>query len=123
MHTLVKKSFWIVAGSLLAIACDGPDYASGGSRGLPPPEADPLGDPTGDSTDGDPAGEGDPEIGGDADGDGYVDGVTDFGELGPEWETRLEARTPDYSQALRIASLRLRGELPSLLEIHFVAEA
>lgn len=40
-----------------------------------------------------------------------------------EWELLLEARVVDYSAALRIASLRLTGELPTLAQVKFVADA
>ena len=52
--------------------------------------------------------------GGDGDGGG---GSAD------QWDQRLNEREYDYSAALRTASLRLRGELPSLTEIKFVGEA
>lgn len=64
---------------------------------------------------------GDPS--GDADGDGYADGPADYGTLTGEWRERLDARELDYGAALRTASLRLRGTMPTLLEIRFVAEA
>lgn len=44
-------------------------------------------------------------------------------ELSEEWLDRLEARRVDYSAALRVAALRLTGELPTLLELRFVADA
>jgi len=40
-----------------------------------------------------------------------------------EWDERLEEREVDYNAALRIAALRLTGELPTLVEIKSVAEA
>jgi Protein of unknown function (DUF1588) len=40
-----------------------------------------------------------------------------------EWEARLNERKPDYSAALRIASLRLLGELPNATQIAQVANA
>jgi hypothetical protein len=40
-----------------------------------------------------------------------------------QYDQALAARKVDYSAALRIASLRLRGELPTLTEIKFVADA
>jgi hypothetical protein len=40
-----------------------------------------------------------------------------------EWNKKLEERTLDYSAALRIASLRLTGDLPTLPEINSVAGA
>lgn len=39
------------------------------------------------------------------------------------WEALLAARTADYGAALRTATLRLRGELPDLVEVRFVADA
>jgi hypothetical protein len=39
-----------------------------------------------------------------------------------QWDQALGAREVDYGQALRIAALRLTGELPTLAEIKFVAE-
>ena len=40
-----------------------------------------------------------------------------------EWDDRLAAREVDYNAALRIASLRLTGELPTLAEMDAVATA
>jgi hypothetical protein len=40
-----------------------------------------------------------------------------------EWDDRLDEREVDYNAALRIAALRLTGELPSLAEIEAVAQA
>lgn len=40
-----------------------------------------------------------------------------------EWDELLDQREVDYSAALRKAALRLTGELPTLAEIKFVAEA
>lgn len=40
-----------------------------------------------------------------------------------EWDERLEERAVDYSAALRLAALRLTGDLPTLAEIEFVAYA
>jgi len=59
----------------------------------------------------------------DRDGDGYLDVVDPSGEISPEWQRELDGRTRDYSAALRIASLRLRGTLPTLVEIRYVAGA
>ncbi len=59
------------------------------------------------------------------DNNGGVDaGVADDAapELDP-FETALEEREYDYSAALRIAALRLTGDLPTLTEIKSVAEA
>src|SRR5688572_27803664 len=46
-------------------------------------------------------------------------------DLGPqdEWDEALDAREVDYGHALRIASLKLTGDLPTLAEIKFVSEA
>ena len=38
-------------------------------------------------------------------------------DLPAEWQERLDAREVDYGAALRVASLRTRGELPSMLEL------
>ena len=51
--------------------------------------------------------------GGDDDGTGPVD----------EWDQKLAEREYDYSAALRIASLRLTGRLPTLAEVKAVADA
>lgn len=40
-----------------------------------------------------------------------------------DWRQLLDASEPDYSAALRTATLRLRGELPTLVEVRFVADA
>ncbi|HEU5057861.1 MAG TPA: hypothetical protein VFU21_15120, partial [Kofleriaceae bacterium] len=45
------------------------------------------------------------------------------GEERDEWDERLEEREIDYSAALRIAALRLTGELPTLAEIQSLADA
>ncbi len=45
------------------------------------------------------------------------------GEERDEWDDRLDQREVDYNAALRIAALRLTGELPSLAEIDAVAGA
>jgi hypothetical protein len=42
---------------------------------------------------------------------------------GDEWDDLLDQRETDYSAALRIAALRLTGELPKLVEIKAVADA
>jgi hypothetical protein len=54
-------------------------------------------------------------------------GVADV-DAGPddektEWDLLLESRVVDYNAALRIASLRLTGELPTLAQVKFVADA
>ena len=45
------------------------------------------------------------------------------GEERDEWDDRLDEREVDYSAALRIAALRLTGELPTLAEIQSLAGA
>jgi hypothetical protein len=40
-----------------------------------------------------------------------------------EWDQKLNDREVDYSAALRIAALRLTGELPSLVEVKAVGDA
>ena len=40
-----------------------------------------------------------------------------------EWDDKLAEREVDYSAALRIASLRLTGELPTLVEVERIANA
>src|SRR5688572_18677216 len=40
-----------------------------------------------------------------------------------QWDQALNARETDYGQALRSASLKLVGDLPTLAEIKFVADA
>jgi hypothetical protein len=42
---------------------------------------------------------------------------------GDEWDQKLEDREIDYSAALRIAALRLTGELPTLVEVKAIADA
>jgi len=65
--------------------------------------------------------------GGDGGGDGS--GTADAAPAGTDaatqsqWDELLEARELDYGQALRTASLRLRGDLPTLSEMKFVSEA
>jgi hypothetical protein len=44
-------------------------------------------------------------------------------DTGDEWDDRLEEREVDYNAALRIAALRLTGELPTLVEIKAVADS
>ena len=43
------------------------------------------------------------------------------GAVGDEWDQRLDERALDYSAALRIAALRLTGDLPTLVELERVA--
>jgi hypothetical protein len=45
------------------------------------------------------------------------------GEPRDEWDERLGEREVDYNAALRVAALRLTGELPTLAEIKSVANA
>ena len=45
------------------------------------------------------------------------------GTAADEWNKKLEARTFDYNAALRIAALRLTGDLPTMNEINQVATA
>lgn len=59
-------------------------------------------------------------------GGGMTTGDDDTGDdVGPtdEWDTKLGERQYDYNAALRIASLRLTGRLPTLAEIKAVADA
>jgi len=42
---------------------------------------------------------------------------------GDEWDVKLAGRVVDYSAALRIAALRLTGELPTLAELKQVGDA
>ena len=51
------------------------------------------------------------------------DGDAGVAEEKDEWDQALEERVLDYSAALRIAALRLTGELPTLAEIKAVAGA
>lgn len=57
---------------------------------------------------------------GDGDGDGPGDGD---GQSGDEWDRELAKREYDYNAALRIASLRLTGDIPTMTEIKQVADA
>lgn len=66
-----------------------------------------TGDPGGNSADAGP-GPGEPDAG--------ASELTD-------WEKALEERVVDYNAALRSAALKLVGELPTLAEIKFVADA
>jgi hypothetical protein len=42
---------------------------------------------------------------------------------GDQWDQALAARKPDYNAALRIAALRLTGDVPTMIEINQVATA
>lgn len=55
--------------------------------------------------------------------DGYTDLPDDSAPLDATWRARLGERDLDYGAALRTASLRLRGTLPTLVEIRFLAES
>ncbi len=46
-----------------------------------------------------------------------------IGADGDQWDQALSSREVDYGQALRGASLKLVGDLPTLAEIKFVADA
>lgn len=113
-----------VASSALLAACAGPSFDAG--DGTEPP-GDGTGDGSGDGSLGEPPlpGPGDGTSGTprDADGDGYIDVVDPSGTLDPEWAARLGERSLDYGAALRTASLRLRGVLPTLVEIRYVQAA
>lgn len=52
-----------------------------------------------------------------------VGGDDDTGGGGDEWDDRLAEREVDFNAALRIAALRLTGDLPTLVEIRAVADA
>lgn len=69
-----------------------------------------------------PGGTGDDDIddGSDA---GVTDPGTDAAPQRDEWDELLDQREYDYNAALRIAALRLTGDLPTLAEIKFVADA
>lgn len=110
----------------LAAGCRGPSFVGesepsagsgetrhdGATLGEPPRPDPALGD-----------GSGEVSTPTDRDGDGYIDVADPSGELGPEWERALGERRLDYGAALRTASLRLRGTLPSLVEIRYVQRA
>jgi hypothetical protein len=54
------------------------------------------------------------------------DGGNDDGvgsQSGDEWDKELEKRVTDYNAALRIASLRLTGDVPTMTEIKRVSDA
>lgn len=66
---------------------------------------------------------GDPTAPADRDGDGYIDLGDPSGTLSADWLAQLDQRRVSYGAALRTASLRLRGVLPSMSEIRAVASA
>jgi hypothetical protein len=59
---------------------------------------------------------------GDGNGSGTGSG-SGSGSSGDEWDQKLADRQVDYNAALRIAALRLTGELPTLAEIQSVQNA
>lgn len=105
---------------VLGTACAGPTFEEGDAPPVDDVDGEgmlgepPLPDPDDDGSSGGPV---------DADGDGYIDVIDPSGTLAPEWEDRLGEREIDYGAALRTASLRLRGALPTLLEIRYVQAA
>lgn len=48
---------------------------------------------------------------------------TDCTAAGDQWDQQLQSRTTDYNAALRIASLRLNGKLPTMADIAAVSGA
>lgn len=127
MTTLFEVRKLALGGALLALsACGGPGFEETPADTTPTPVDTEMPTPE-DPTVPDPSDPGleDPEPTGpvDADGDGYIDVVDPSGTLSPEWQAELEERVVDYSAALRIASLRLRGTLPTIVEIRYVAGA
>ncbi len=48
---------------------------------------------------------------------------TDCTATGDQWDQQLQSRTTDYNAALRIASLRLNGKLPTMADITAVSSA
>jgi len=59
--------------------------------------------------------------GGDGGGSGNTTADAGAGS-GDEWDQALAERTYDYGAALRIAALRLTGDLPSMTEINAVGQ-
>jgi hypothetical protein len=115
-----RVSFPVALAALSLAACNAPSFE------IPVDPVDPV-EPPADPMDpmdpADPADPMDPTGPTDADGDGYLDVVDPSGELSPAWEAALGEREVNYSTALRTASLRLRGVLPTLVEIRYVAGA
>lgn len=111
--------------ALAITACAGPSYDAGSEPGPGPmPDVDDDGAVLGDPPLPDVDGDGDSSTGPtDSDGDGYIDVVDPSGTLDPEWEAQLGLREVDYGAALRTASLRLRGTLPTMTEIRYVQYA
>jgi hypothetical protein len=56
-------------------------------------------------------------------GDDTADQTTDGQQTGDEWDRELAKRETDYNAALRIAALRLTGDIPSMTEINTVKSA
>jgi hypothetical protein len=54
---------------------------------------------------------------------GDDDGTTDGTTNGDEWDKELAKREVDYNAALRIAALRLTGDIPTMTEINQVKNA
>jgi hypothetical protein len=50
-------------------------------------------------------------------------GDDDTGSNGDQWDQALAARKYDYNQALKIAAIRLTGDIPTMTEINQVASA
>ncbi len=65
----------------------------------------------------------DPGVDDDGDGSGSDSGSGSGSDGGEEWDDRLDERVFDYNAALRIAALRLTGDLPTLTEINEIAGA
>lgn len=103
--------------TLLAAGCGGYDYPDAPT----PPAVVDAGASAPDA--GEVGGDLSPDAGSAPVDDGYADTPDTSGTISAEWQARLAARTPDYGQALRTASLRLRGTLPTLVETRFVAAA
>lgn len=64
----------------------------------------------------------DPGVDGPGDGSGDGSG-SGSGSATDDWDAKLGQREYDYSAALRIAALRLTGDLPTMTEINSVANA
>lgn len=114
-HLSSKLALPIALVTFLAAGCGGYDYAN------EPAPVTPVADAGARAADADV--DTAPDAGPAPIDDGYGPTVDTSGTLSEEWQARLADRTPDYSAALRIASLRLRGELPTLIETKFVAQA
>jgi hypothetical protein len=57
------------------------------------------------------------------DDDGGGDSTDDDSQQGDEWDRELAKREYDYNYALRVAALRLTGDIPAMTEIKQVADA